>query len=169
MTFPKEWFRTIKHRIDMGKFSNDVLILSGSLSMRAKGEIETFPGRRGKGKVLVMFPLPFSEYAKLFGINLPTGDLKFVLENYTKYVGYLPKLREILDYYLVTGGFPNAIKGFITGGRLSKSTEHDFIPSIISNINKLRRSERFSNLLLEQLLRRYHLNIASVVFQEIMK
>ncbi|MBB5255112.1 ATP-binding protein [Sulfurisphaera ohwakuensis] len=146
VTFPKEWYRSIKYRIDMGKFSNDVLILSGSLSMKAKGEIETFPGRRGKGKVLVMFPLPFSEYVKLFGINLPTGDLKFVLENYTKYVGYLPKLKEILEYYLITGGFPNAIKDFIIEGKVSQSTQYDFISSIISDINKLRRSERLFKL-----------------------
>jgi predicted AAA+ superfamily ATPase len=98
-----------------------------------------------------MFPLPFSEYVKLFGINLPTRDLKFVLENYTNYIGYLPKLKEILEYYLTTGGFPNAIKDFVSDGKVSKSAEYDFISSIISDINKLRRSERnFSNLLLEQ-------------------
>ena len=146
VTFPKEWYRAIKYRVDAGKFSNDVLILSGSLSMRAKGETETFPGRRGKGKVLVMFPLPFSEYAKLFGVSLPTGDLGFVLENYAKYVGYLPKLREALEHYLMTGGFPNAIKDFVSEGKVSQSTQYDFVSSIISDINKLRRSERFFKL-----------------------
>ncbi|QXJ28705.1 hypothetical protein J5U23_01574 [Saccharolobus shibatae B12] len=154
ITFPKEWFRSIKYRIDVGKFSNDVLILSGSLSMKAKGEIETFPGRRGKGEVLVMFPLPFSEYVKLFGINLPTGDLKFILENYTKYIGYLPKLKEILEYYLVTGGFPNAVKDFLIKGKVSQSTEYDFISGIISDINKLRRSERFFKLTARAIIER---------------
>lgn len=44
VTFPKEWFKSIKYSIDMGKFNNDVLILSGSLSMEAKSEIETSQG-----------------------------------------------------------------------------------------------------------------------------
>ena len=154
VTFPKEWYRTIKYRIDAGKFRNDVLILSGSLSMEAKGEVETFPGRRGKGKVLVMFPLPFSEYIKLFGVNLPSGDLRFVLENYMKFIGYLPKLKELLDYYLITGGFPNAIRDFINDGKVREFTKYDFISSIISDINKLRRSERFFKLTVRAIIER---------------
>jgi len=154
VTFPKDWFRSIKHRIDVGKFSNDVLILSGSLSIKAKGETETFPGRRGKGRTLIMLPLPFSQYVKLFGINIPTGDLQFVLDNYTKYVGYLPKLKEVFENYLLTGGFPNAIKDFINEGRVNKTTEEDFISSIISDINKLRRSERFFKLTAKAIVER---------------
>ncbi|MGB9703716.1 MAG: AAA family ATPase, partial [Candidatus Micrarchaeales archaeon] len=32
ITFPTEWFRTIKYYIDVGEFRKDVLILTGSLS-----------------------------------------------------------------------------------------------------------------------------------------
>jgi len=80
VTFPKEWYRAIKLRIDRGDFKNDVLILTSSLSMKAKVEIEKFPGRRGKGKILVMYPLPFSEYVKLFGVHIPQGDLDFAIK-----------------------------------------------------------------------------------------
>jgi len=60
ITYPKEWYMALKSRIDKGDFRNDVLVVTGSLSMSAKREIETFPGRRGKGKNLLMLPLPFS-------------------------------------------------------------------------------------------------------------
>jgi hypothetical protein len=43
-----------------GDFRNDVLVVTGSLPMSARREIETFPGRRGEGKDPLMFPLPFS-------------------------------------------------------------------------------------------------------------
>lgn len=52
ITFPKEWFRTIKYYIDVGEFRNDVLVLTGSLSMYLKKEVELFPGRRGLEKIL---------------------------------------------------------------------------------------------------------------------
>ncbi|QKR00289.1 ATP-binding protein [Metallosphaera tengchongensis] len=143
VTFPKEWYRTIKSRIDNGDFKNDVLILTGSLSMKAKGEIETFPGRRGKGKTLIMYPLPFSEYVRLFGVDIPQGDLDYVIEEYYKYVPYLPELSKLFETYLVVGGFPNALKDFFSTGSVSLTTTSDMISFIVSDINKLRRSERF--------------------------
>jgi hypothetical protein len=46
VTYPREWFRAVKSMIDMGYFRNDVLVLSGSLSISARREAETFAGRR---------------------------------------------------------------------------------------------------------------------------
>jgi len=66
VTFPKEWFRTIKFYIDTGDFKNDVLVLTGSLSMYLKKEVELFPGRRGFGKDIIMMPLTFREFIKVF-------------------------------------------------------------------------------------------------------
>ncbi|MCQ4344325.1 MAG: hypothetical protein NO117_05135 [Sulfolobales archaeon] len=56
-----------------GDFRNDVLVVTGSLSMSAKREIETFPGGRGGGKNLLMLPLPFSKYAELFNVDIQRG------------------------------------------------------------------------------------------------
>jgi predicted AAA+ superfamily ATPase len=61
ITYPREWYRALKSRIDRGDFRNDVLVVTGSLSMSAKREIETIPGRRGGGKNLLILPLPFSK------------------------------------------------------------------------------------------------------------
>jgi predicted AAA+ superfamily ATPase len=35
----------------MGHFKNDVPVLTGSLSMFVKGEVETFPGRREVSRI----------------------------------------------------------------------------------------------------------------------
>jgi len=152
VTFPKEWYRAIKFRIDKGDFNEDVLILSGSLSMEAKKEVETFPGRRGNGKTILMLPLSFSRYVKIFGIDIPQGDLDFVLKNYFSYQAYLPKLSDLLEKYLITGGFPNSIKSFISEGKLSDSAIFDFISSIVSDIYKLKRSERFFKLTVKAII-----------------
>ncbi|MDT7892480.1 MAG: ATP-binding protein [Thermoproteota archaeon] len=152
VTFPKEWYRAIKFRIDKGDFNEDVLILSGSLSMEAKREIEAFPGRRGYGKTLIMLPLSFSSYIRIFGIDLPKGNLDFVLNNYFKYQAYLPKLNDLLELYLITGGFPNPIKDFIIEGKVRNATIFDFLSSIISDINKLKRSEKFFKLTVKAII-----------------
>ncbi len=58
----------------------------------------------------------------------------------------MPILNELLDKYLVTGGFPNSIRDFYRSGRVAQSTIDDFIASISSDLNKLRRSETFFKL-----------------------
>ncbi|ACB39317.1 ATP-binding protein [Pyrobaculum neutrophilum] len=154
VTYPREWYRAVKYRIDRGDFENDVLILTGSLTISAKGEAETFPGRRGLGKVLVMHPLPFSMFVRLFGVEVPTGDLRFVVDNFHRYLGLLPRLSELFRYFLAVGGFPNAVRDFFTRGAVSQETEFDFVGSISSDIYKLRRSETFFKLTARAIIER---------------
>jgi hypothetical protein len=56
-----------------GDFRNDVLVVTSSLSMSAKREIKTSPGRRGGGKNLLMLPFPFSRYAESFNVDRQKG------------------------------------------------------------------------------------------------
>ncbi|BDB99979.1 ATP-binding protein [Saccharolobus caldissimus] len=154
ITYPREWYRALKGRIDKGDFKNDVLVVTGSLSMSAKREIETFPGRRGKGKNLLMLPLPFSKYVELFNVKIQKGDLDFVLSNYMRNVQFLSELNELLEKYLITGGFPNAIRDFVKYGKVGENTISDFISSIISDVNKLRRSETFFKLAIKGIIER---------------
>ncbi|MEM3931964.1 MAG: ATP-binding protein, partial [Thermofilum sp.] len=65
VTFPREWYRAIKYMVDRGYLQNDIVVLTGSLSMYAKREVETFPGRRGRGRDYVLYPLSFREYIKV--------------------------------------------------------------------------------------------------------
>ena len=97
ITYPREWYRALKSRIDRGDFRNDVLIVTGSLSMSAKREIETFPGRRGGGKNLLMLLLPFSKYAELFNVDIPKGDRGFVISNHARNSHFLRELGEFVQ------------------------------------------------------------------------
>jgi len=154
ITYPREWYRALKSRIDRGDFRNDVLVVTGSLSISAKREVETFPGRRGGGKMLLMLPLPFPRYVELFNIHLPRGDLGFVLSNYQAYHQFTPTLNDLLEKYEVTGGFPNAIRDFLRTGGISNDVLSDFISSIVSDVNRLRRSETFFKLTVRGIMER---------------
>ncbi|HLI45689.1 MAG TPA: ATP-binding protein, partial [Geobacterales bacterium] len=155
VTFPKDWYRSIKFRIDNGDFKNDVLILSGSLSIKAKGEIESFPGRRGNGKTLIMYPLPFSQYVRLF-LNLPemARSIEDSVSLAKKNIQFRSKIEEIFETYLITGGFPNSIKDYVIEGKIRSTTISDFISSVILDINKLRRSETFFKLAVKSIIER---------------
>jgi len=115
ITFPTEWFRTVKYYIDVGEFKGDVVIVTGSLSMYLKKEVELFPGRRGHGKDLVMLPLSFREYVKVLcpEIELPRleglGKTEIFEKSYSS-LPHLGKIEELFEKYVKTGGFPLPVR-----------------------------------------------------------
>ena len=50
ITSVPEWWRILKGFIDLGAFEKDVVTVTGSSSLRLRGETELFPGRRGGGE-----------------------------------------------------------------------------------------------------------------------
>ncbi|WP_338598620.1 DUF4143 domain-containing protein [Sulfolobus tengchongensis] len=122
--------------------------------MKAKREVESFPGRRGRGKTLIMYPLPFSKFVELFGMKIPKGDVDYAMSKALDYIQYRQKLTELLDVYLLIGGFPNAIRDYFTTGKVNKSTISDFISSLILDVNKLKRSESLFKLTIKAIIER---------------
>jgi predicted AAA+ superfamily ATPase len=131
VTSTRGWWRLIKGYIDLGIFENDILTVTGSSSLRLRGEVELFPGRRGEGKEIVVYPLSFREFLRVQGIGVKvTGDLKRDMANASI------KEEEILrafQTYLRTGGFPASINEVPT------ATE-DFLGAIEGEILRLGRS-----------------------------
>ncbi|SRR5579875_1275860 len=152
VTFPREWYRAVKYRVDRGDFSRDVLVLSGSLSMRAKREIETFPGRRGGGRTLLMSPLSFSEFVEIHGVRTPRGDIGYALTESQRLLPLSSRLSELFEVYLESGGFPNPVRDIMVEGRVRSSTSSDFISSVSADLAKLRRSETFFKLAVRGIL-----------------
>jgi predicted AAA+ superfamily ATPase len=144
VTFPKEWFRTIKYYIDTGELKNDVLVLTGSLSMYLKKEVELFPGRRGFGKDIVMLPLSFREFIKVFSPQLyekiPKIEKIEKEEMFKKAYLALPFFEEIeklFEKYLKIGGFPLAVKS----EGISEEVKDIYWSWLKSDLAKIERSE----------------------------
>ncbi|MEM3542364.1 MAG: AAA family ATPase, partial [Candidatus Methanomethylicia archaeon] len=53
------WWKPLKGLIDAGGFSNSVITVSGSMSLKLRREVELFPGRTGSGRVISVMPLSF--------------------------------------------------------------------------------------------------------------
>jgi predicted AAA+ superfamily ATPase len=133
ITSPSQWYRTIKYNIDVGKLSKDWLMLSGSLSMYVKREVETFPGRRGKGRDYIMHPLSFREFVNIAEPGLRLGnplslDDENLFEKASELLKLSGRLQELFEAYLQSGGFPLPVRSLIERGHVT----HDIIDVYLS-------------------------------------
>lgn len=114
ITLPKEWYRAIKFFIDRGKFRSDVIILTGSSSMFVKREIELFPGRRGKGKDFVLYPLSFREFIRVFNKEIlekipSINKISDIEKASINALVFEKELNKYLENYMEYGGFPLSV------------------------------------------------------------
>jgi len=144
ITFPREWFRTIKFYVDTGDFKRDVLILTGSLSMHLKREVELFPGRRGFGKNYTMLPLSFREFIKVFNPKIYKKlprierlDKKEIFEKAYNALPFFAEIDKLFRKYLEIGGFPLCVKN----EAITKEAMDTYWSWIRTDLAKIKRSE----------------------------
>ncbi|MEM4721134.1 MAG: ATP-binding protein [Candidatus Methanomethylicaceae archaeon] len=159
ITFPREWYRTLKWHIDMGNFKNDVIVLSGSLSTSVKGETETFPGRRGHGRDFIMYPLSFREFVRVVNKSiferlekLENLDEREIREKTINAMPWLDELNTLFEAYLKCGGFPLSIKSLFERGKIIEEVVITYLSWIKGDIMKLRRSEAITKRVLKALI-----------------
>lgn len=144
VTFAREWYRAVKFYIDTGDFKDDVLVLTGSLSMHLKKEVEMFPGRRGFGRDLVMLPLSFREFIKVFSSEIfqklekvESLERDEVFSKALRLLPYFEEIDELFRRYLQLGGFPLCVKS----GRITQEVKDVYWSWIRADLAKLNRSE----------------------------
>jgi len=139
------WWRLIKGYIDLGIFDNDVLILTGSSSLRMKGNVELFPGRMGKGMEVEALPLSFREFLQVRGVEVRrTGDLERDLDTLLPVRG---RVRELFREYMEVGGFPLSVNR-------DPTAEESFIRSITGELLRLGRSPSLTSAVVGSLFRK---------------
>jgi len=142
ITFPKEWYRAVKYHIDLGSFKNDVLVLTGSLSMYLKREVELFPGRRGFGKDYTLLPLSFRDFIRVFSpeLKLPilnSLEKEEVFQKVYKLLPYSGQISQLFSQYLKIGGFPLCVKA----NEVNAGAKEAYWSWLKSDLAKIDRSE----------------------------
>jgi predicted AAA+ superfamily ATPase len=148
ITFPKEWWRAIKGFIDDGVFKNDVLILTGSSSLAIKKEIEQFPGRRGHGKNIIMWPLNFKEFVQIVYPDLA----KKLRGNPQKDILFLKEINKALSDYFNCGGFPLAINSYFEKGYINQEVKDTYLTWIKNDLAKVGRNDSIAREILKSIL-----------------
>lgn len=159
ITFPREWYRSIKFLIDAGKLKEDVLVLTGSTSLLVKREVETFPGRRGKGRDFTLLPLLFRDFVKVADVDLysklPSFENLNEDEIKAKTSACLPLLDELnalFENYMRCGGFPLAVESFLVDGYVKRSAYEAYLAWLKNDITKVGRSVEIARAVLKVLL-----------------
>ena len=161
ITYVNEWYRTIKWHLDMGNFKNDVVLLTGSLSMYVTGEIETFSGRRGYGKDLIMWPLIFRDFVKVVKpeISEKIPVLKSFSQNelenlFSRARPWINELNSIFLSYIKCGGFPLSMKDFLEKNKITEETKQAYLSWIKGDLAKLKRSETIAKRIIKAVIQK---------------
>ncbi len=142
--FVDEWWRSVKARIDAGMFRNDVITVSGSMSIELLSQAELFPGRRGEGTDVLMMPLSFSKFSEVMGKAAPirATSLNGVLKMMEANRHLISRLRRLFGAYLRTGGFPISILEYAKTGAVRKSVS-DYLNWLKADWWRVRRSDSY--------------------------
>ncbi|ADN51581.1 ATP-binding protein [Vulcanisaeta distributa] len=140
VTYVNDWFRAIKYGIDRGLFKNDVITITGSTSIALRGNIETFPGRRGFGVDVTLLPLSFQSYIKALRPEISAEP------------GWYEEIRDLFEKYLVTGGFPLSINSYFNLGTITSDVYKSYIDWVIYDVKRVDKDERLLKEILSVLL-----------------
>lgn len=140
ISFVHMWQRAILALSNMGLLKNVTVILTGSNARDLKESSERLPGRRGKGRDYKLYPLSIIEMADLDCFKNKA-------------------LEELLEIYMVIGGFPRAISDYATYGSVTDTTYETYRNWIIGDAERYNLRQET----LKQILYRISATISSRV------
>lgn len=114
ISFISEWQRAILSCINAGLFVKTCLVVTGSNTRDLKESFERFPGRRGKGQEISLYPLSPIQMKTLPCFKEKNDE-------------------EILNIYFSVGGFPHAVRDYVELGVVSDETYHTYQNWIIGD------------------------------------
>ena len=156
VTYPSQWWRAVKFLIDVGDLRNDSLVLTGSLSMFATGEVETFPGRRGTGRDHVMHPLSFRDFCQAAGGRVSpegTSDIRSgALTPLASSFMFAGEASELFRTYLVSGGFPSPVKSVLRTGTVAREVLDSQLSWIKGDLARVRANESIAKRVLKAII-----------------
>ena len=160
ITFPREWYRSVKSLVDAGKLKKDVVVLTGSTSLLVRREVETFPGRRGLGRDFTLLPLSFRDFVKVADEKLHAklpSPLKTLSEaeirrKTSACLLLLDELNALLEKYMRCGGFPLSIESFLVEGKVGRSAREAYLAWLKNDVTKIGRSVEIARAILKVLL-----------------
>ncbi|MFA6058632.1 MAG: ATP-binding protein [Taibaiella sp.] len=152
-----DWDKGIKYLADAGLLENTVVILTGSDSLILRTAMQRFAGRRGiVDKVdYIFYPLSFKEF-----VLLKNPDFKDVGTDNERYIKAHPELMNLLNEYLIHGGYLPAIADSWQKQTIEPGTLRTYIEWIIGDMLKAKKSEKHVFEILKGILTTYSSQIS---------
>lgn len=156
VTFVKDWEKTIKYFVDLGKLKNTSMILTGSNAYDLKYGTERLPGRRGRDADLdkIFYPLGFSEFVGLMDEKIME---KFQDEKISalssSYKFFQNDLQKMLNRYLLTGGFISAINDIEEKKKVELNKYSEYLNWTLGDLAKLGRRESVARSIAAEIIK----------------
>ena len=127
ITMVHDWQYAIKYLWDIGILTNCFVLLTGSSAHDIQKSKERFPGRKGSGKDLVLYPATFSEFVETIkNARFQKYRLQEIIgltEDEIKNIEFeTSSVYDDFQLYMLTGGFPLIIDEFLKTGGNSERT-----------------------------------------------
>ena len=148
ITYLKDWNILLKEfaeRVDMK------IVATGSNPVEIKKYSERLPGRGVEGNEYYMNPLSFRQYLKnVEKINIPEFDA--LSPGVEDLIPYFDTTQRRFYSYILTGGFPDAIREYEKHEKISDETLEMLIRVILGTISKEGRSEEVAREIFENIM-----------------
>lgn len=151
--YVKEWGRAIKSLADAGFFYRGSVVITGSDTFILKEAMMKFPGRRGSESLqdFHLYPLSFYEYLTLKEKRLcaPIENIRqefqesLIIPRQKIGSGYLKRLYELFDGYILTGGFMPAINDYARNRCILEATYKTYIQWVVGDILRRKKQEHY--------------------------
>jgi predicted AAA+ superfamily ATPase len=161
INYISDWDKGIKFLADAGYLDNTVVILTGSDSLILRTAMQRFAGRRGKQAQVdyTFYPLSYREFVKLKHPELSTLVEQFnmlnILEDNPLYSQAHPQFMELLQSYLIHGGYLPAIADYWQEKSIQPGTMRTYNEWIVGDMLKHKKSEKHTLEMLNGLLKTY--------------
>lgn len=161
-----DWQRAIKYLRDNTPARNDFFLLTGSIASDTRRGAERLPGRRGPAADLdkILLPLSFSEFVAAVDPSLRKPDVRLQLyslvshfkeasEILERHLVFLPVLDRHLEAYARVGGFPSAVRDYLSEAtrEVTEATLRALWDIIAGDISRIGRDPAVVMKLLERL------------------
>lgn len=139
ITSVESWPQAIKWLVDVGILKNSAVFLTGSSSISFKKSGEFLPGRRGKGKDVILLPIGFEDYLKLYKVK--KQDRQKNLEKFLITGGLLRNInygvKTNIDLYLAT----------LRSELFKNGRKEDFLKEVVRKLlNSLSSQTSYTNI-----------------------
>lgn len=158
--FVEGWERAIKYVLDSPLSKNKTIYITGSSSLELKKE--SFPGR--KIKIENFLPLTFKDFCKIFGseelkkalkLSIEFNSSREIFERAKQLLPFKEEMDRLFYKFLQSGGFPKAFYELIEEGGIKEETYEMYWKWLVSDIAKLKRSEKIAIGVIAGILKNY--------------
>ena len=122
------WAAVIKGERDQTRLRDDCVVLTGSSSRDLQDAVAELAGRHGRETAdaeRLLLPMPFRAFCRAIGVEglpdiPPVRPRDVFMSRRIVEDGqlYWPRLADAWQSFLRVGGYPRAVEGFVTGGRV---------------------------------------------------